>query len=487
MENRATVIGVSVFVALASGGLGWWLGSRVSMGGDDVKDFHIEAMVRVPEEAAILVSFDMAFAIDRLIDENGGLFPGKNGDEVREELAGLSEEHLGVDLLKAERGLFWVAPKKNAQAVWLEGDFDGELEGEGKNREHQGVEMYKIDEGVWAASLEGGIVIGNKRGVKWTIDVAEGERDPLSETDIGAFHTDALDRVDDGPFVVSMYLEDLVSRNKELEGLEAAAASFGSDGDYSLVILGEEEVLEKGIELFEENQDDLISELEKGLEKAERRSNAEAIVALTLLKYKAEDLQSLFTYEHSGDAITAEGTAGGFAAAYLAVAAVVAVPAFIKYMRRAKTTEAIDQLDKMYKSASNYYTAPRVARGTGAKIDCQFPRSQRLTPDVRNLNCCGGKLDRDNDNRCDVDTTQWTTATWSALNFQMNDQHYFGYAFESSGTLAAAKFTARAHADLDCDGTLSTFERYGYGDETASHAECSMKGSSAFYKNNETE
>ena len=56
-----------------------------------------------------------------------------------------------------------------------------------------------------------------------------------------------------------------------------------------------------------------------------------------------------------------------------------------------------------------------------------------------------------------------------------------------SGTGADAKFTVAAYADLDCDGVYSTFERYGYGDETATRGECSMKGSSAFYKDNETE
>ena len=155
--------------------------------------------------------------------------------------------------------------------------------------------------------------------------------------------------------------------------------------------------------------------------------------------------------------------------------------------RRGATTEAIDGLDKMYKSASYYYTAPRVESGTGRKIDCQFPASQAMTPDVTGRKCCGGIHDADGDNKCDVNTVLWTTPTWSALNFQMNDQHYFGYAFESSGVLAAARFTASAYADLDCDGTLSTFERYGYGDASASHAECSMKGSSAFYKHNELE
>ena len=46
---------------------------------------------------------------------------------------------------------------------------------------------------------------------------------------------------------------------------------------------------------------------------------------------------------------------------------------------------------------------------------------------------------------------------------------------------------APANADLDCDGLLSTFERYGYGDESATRGECSMKGSSAFFKEGETE
>ncbi len=174
--------------------------------------------------------------------------------------------------------------------------------------------------------------------------------------------------------------------------------------------------------------------------------------------------------------------------AILAILAVVAVPAFIKYMRRAKTSEAIDQLDKIYKSASNYYTSPRVVKGSGLKLECQFPTDQAMTPDVTGSNCCKDtSQDADNDDRCDVNVAQWSSPTWSSLNFQMNDQHYFGYQFASTGTTSAARFTASAYADLDCDSIQSTFERYGYGDESGTQAECSMKGSSAFYKDRETE
>ncbi|MCA9557124.1 MAG: hypothetical protein H6704_30175 [Myxococcales bacterium] len=41
----------------------------------------------------------------------------------------------------------------------------------------------------------------------------------------------------------------------------------------------------------------------------------------------------------------------------------------------------------------------------------------------------------------------------------------FVYAFVADGHGVGARFTARAHGDLDCDGTLSTFERVGWFDD----------------------
>ena len=173
--------------------------------------------------------------------------------------------------------------------------------------------------------------------------------------------------------------------------------------------------------------------------------------------------------------------------AILSILAVVAVPAFIKYMRRAKTTEAIDELDKIHKSASAYYSGGKITKQDGTALQCQFPSNQALTPDITGKKCCGGALDTDKDDRCDVDSSQWDVAVWSALNFQMSDQHYFGYSFLSSGTNSSAQYTARANADLDCDGVLSTFERYGYGGDEASHGDCAMNSASAMYVNNDTE
>jgi len=175
--------------------------------------------------------------------------------------------------------------------------------------------------------------------------------------------------------------------------------------------------------------------------------------------------------------------------AILGILAVVAVPAFIKYMRRAKTTEAIDELDKMYKGAAYYYTAPHVAI-TGSKLPCSFPEDQGVTP--VGATCCGSLSvtnDADQDERCDSNPDLWTTPTWAALSFQMNDQHYFTYQFDEldGGSLSLARFTASAYADLDCDQVQSTFQRLGYGDPKATRSECALRGSAAFYVENETE
>ena len=173
--------------------------------------------------------------------------------------------------------------------------------------------------------------------------------------------------------------------------------------------------------------------------------------------------------------------------AILAILSVVAVPAFIKYMRKAKTSEAIDMMDKIYKGAADYYSTPRVQEDTASKLDCQFPEDQGLTP-VDGSCCSGVGPDTNNDDRCDSNPEVWSTAVWSALKFQITEEHYFLYSFDWNkikGT--GAQFTANAHADLDCDDVKSTFQRYGKGDPSATKGECSIVSAAALFSQNETE
>lgn len=177
--------------------------------------------------------------------------------------------------------------------------------------------------------------------------------------------------------------------------------------------------------------------------------------------------------------------------AILAILSVVAVPAFINYMRKAKTSEAIDSMDKIAKGSADYIQTPRVdPTDDYKKMACQFPETQAETP--VEAGCCED-LDTDGDDRCDGNPADWTTPTWSALKFQLDGQHYFWYSYDAGGTGLDSTYVARANADLDCDDIYSTFRRYGKAvatnsSQTGSTAtECSYSAASDINMENETE
>ena len=165
---------------------------------------------------------------------------------------------------------------------------------------------------------------------------------------------------------------------------------------------------------------------------------------------------------------------------------VIAGPACSRYMRRAKTTEAIDELDKIYKGAAYYYTAPFIDP-EGRKILCQFPADQGKTPAD---SCCAkfGGPDADRDGRCDSNALAWNTRTWSALSYQMLDQAYFVYSWDQNdAVMSNAQATASANADIDCDGIQSTFQRLIHGAPDANENECNSVGASAMFVNHNEE
>ena len=172
--------------------------------------------------------------------------------------------------------------------------------------------------------------------------------------------------------------------------------------------------------------------------------------------------------------------------AIIAILAVVAVPQFTKYMRAAKAAEATELLDLIKKGSATYYTTPRT-NPDGTHIDCRFPVTTVITP-IGAASCCNGASgsDTDGDDRCDANAADWDNRTWSALKFAITDQHDFVYPYvANTASLGAALSTA--HADLDCDGILSTFSLALKGDPNATHAECDQVGTGAIFRENETE
>lgn len=174
------------------------------------------------------------------------------------------------------------------------------------------------------------------------------------------------------------------------------------------------------------------------------------------------------------------------AVAIIAILAVTAVPQFTKYMRGAKAAEATMFLDGIRKGASAYYAIPHTDVTTGKRKPCQFPVKVSATPMA--ASCCADGVDSDNDERCDANPSNWDNTTWSALRFGIKDAHFFQYTFDSAGVLAKARYVAGAHADLDCDGLMSTYEIGMTGDPEATESDCdAVSSGAALFRDNETE
>jgi len=135
--------------------------------------------------------------------------------------------------------------------------------------------------------------------------------------------------------------------------------------------------------------------------------------------------------------------------AILGILAALAIPAFIGYVRRSKTSEATGNLNSLFKSAASYMAQERTGRNlTGASTStyCSVD-AEGVTPTP-------------------LATKQKYTpgASASSLGFSIADFVYFGYgiAGPSTGKCGWAAnqdvYTFVANGDLDGDNTKSTFE-----------------------------
>lgn len=173
--------------------------------------------------------------------------------------------------------------------------------------------------------------------------------------------------------------------------------------------------------------------------------------------------------------------------AIVSILAAVAIPAFIMHMRRARTAEAIDQLDKIFKGAATYFMTPQVEESTGVALPCQFPGNEELTPDITVGMCCHSAHDQDGDRRCDVDPEQWESPTWQALNFEMREQHYFQYMVETEEMdPSTTVFIGVAVGNQDCDEEVSSFVKASIGFRQSA-TDCQLVGLPALYTEQETE
>lgn len=167
--------------------------------------------------------------------------------------------------------------------------------------------------------------------------------------------------------------------------------------------------------------------------------------------------------------------------AILATLSAIALPIFVRNARRAKSSEAVIQIRKIYTSSRTYILESGAQKGIGTVTPAQFPEPEGITPAG---SCCTAPVQKCTGGA--PEHVDWNSPTWVALQFSMEDPHYYRYAYDSTGSAqsgAGSAFTVRATGDLNCDSKLSTFEMIGVW----SNSDHDVHGSAGVYIEDQSE
>jgi len=129
------------------------------------------------------------------------------------------------------------------------------------------------------------------------------------------------------------------------------------------------------------------------------------------------------------------------------ILAAVAIPSYVQYTRRAKSSEALMNIRRMYDGAVAYYVGER-ADSNGQALAQQFPETVGPTPATIPSGVAYRPI-----------PGEWDFPGWRALDFIVMDPVRYSYSFVSSGTAGSAVGQMVAQGDLDGDGVYSLYRR----------------------------
>ncbi len=108
------------------------------------------------------------------------------------------------------------------------------------------------------------------------------------------------------------------------------------------------------------------------------------------------------------------------------------------------TAEVNENIERIYQALARHRARVK------DKASYRFPSAGPTPPHIP----CGKRPHAKDDKL-------WLSPGWKALGFAIGESFRYQYQIVSTGIGPKARFTIRAHADLDCDGVYSTYERGG--------------------------
>jgi hypothetical protein len=139
---------------------------------------------------------------------------------------------------------------------------------------------------------------------------------------------------------------------------------------------------------------------------------------------------------------------------FVVVLSAIGMYALARYVRHAKTVEAVSSVTSLAQAAAEYYNASDATQPTGAAPHAvhamrHFPPSSRAAVPADPLSVRG--------RRYQSNLADWSTSPWRELRFSIVQPQCYQYSFESEGAGATAKALVTAEGDLDGDGIRSLY------------------------------
>jgi prepilin-type N-terminal cleavage/methylation domain-containing protein len=138
----------------------------------------------------------------------------------------------------------------------------------------------------------------------------------------------------------------------------------------------------------------------------------------------------------------------------LGILAAVAIPAFTRYVKRSKTSEANQNLQAIFQGETAYYNRSSEIAGATATsfVQCAAEPSGGVPVGARVLG-------------------NWQNSNWSEIGFASDKAVYYRYSVTTGGSGGTSANTIDALGDLDGDMTASTFRRLMTISSTTSEVE----------------
>lgn len=407
-------------------------------------------------------------------------------EAMRSDLDQLLRTRLGMTLTTADRATAFVTAKGEVGVV-VEG-VKGQLRGP-PSGEVEGLALYAID-GATVADLGLALIIGDRGAVQLAVEAAKGKRPALRDGE-GPLVQALVEGSEGVTMSAAVDLSGLPpSMLGELAGLgvEQAMMSYGAGG-IRVAAYGRPEGLAVLRDQVDRTLDQLSATAEQEYQRVQRGDDVWAGIAATMAYHQGIQVRSRL-------ALSLEGRRLGMSvpvrfddpmvlAAFAGMAAAIAIPAFTKYQRRSKTSEARVRVAQLFDATAAFvFDEDRLTvEGGDAAIRCPSDGraigSAGTTPPLE-LDCSAGPsgmcvpVEGTPRGPGEYPIALWTdNPVWHEMKFVLTQPHAFHYDFRWNNGAAGpgtCQFTVQAFGDLDDDGLFSTYERAGAADRLGLNA-----------------